>query len=156
LAYGNREAQNTLRSFLCITISRDSACQPCRKHLGEASGHHHPFYYYLVEFPIGFLPGVSSSYLPLPMPFSKAKRPDIPSGKALLFVKSWFIAGFVFLSVASTKRTLYLMPILAPASMLIGLYINSMLTSESLDRIGKVFLVLTCSYQPYRTSQRFE
>ena len=107
---------------------------------GEASGHHHPFYYYLVEFPAGFLPW---SLLLVPTfiyAFSKVKKPDIPSGKGLLFVKCWFIAGFIFLSVASTKRTLYLMPILAPASMLVALFINSTLKSQSLDRIGKVFL----------------
>ncbi|MBP9560922.1 MAG: glycosyltransferase family 39 protein, partial [Syntrophorhabdaceae bacterium] len=100
---------------------------------GEASGHHQPFYYYLVEFPACFLPW---SILLVPTfihAFSKGKQSDTSSGKGLFFVKCWFIAGFVFLSVASTKRTLYLMPILTPASMLVALFINSTFRSQSLD-----------------------
>jgi hypothetical protein len=106
---------------------------------GEASGHHHPFYYYLIEFPVGFLPW---SLLLVPVlihAFSKSGKSDTPSGKGRLFAKCWFIAGIIFLSASSTKRTLYLMPIFAPIAMLASLYIESTIPSQSLSRIGKIF-----------------
>jgi 4-amino-4-deoxy-L-arabinose transferase-like glycosyltransferase len=106
---------------------------------GEASGHHRPFYYYLIEFPVGFLPW---SLLLVPVfihAFSKSGKPETPSEKGRLFAKSWFLAGIIFLSVSSTKRTLYLMPIFAPIAMMTALYIDSTLTSQSLNRIGKLF-----------------
>jgi len=106
----------------------------------EASGHHHPFYYYLIEFPVGFLPW---SLLLIPVvayAFSKTAKSHAPWEKGRLFAKCWFFAGIIFLSVASTKRTLYLMPIFAPIAMLTAMYISSTLTSQSLNRIGKFFL----------------
>ena len=106
----------------------------------EASGHHHPFYYYLIEFPVGFLPW---SLLLIPVvayAFSKTAESHAPWEKGRLFAKCWFFAGIIFLSVASTKRTLYLMPIFAPIAMLTAMYISSTLTSQSLNRIGKFFL----------------
>jgi len=107
---------------------------------GSSSGHHHPLYYYLVEFPIGFLPW---SLLLIPVfihAFSKAGKPETQSAKGLLFAKCWFFAGLIFLSIASTKRMLYLMPIFAPMAMLTAMYISSTVTSQSLKRLGKVFL----------------
>ena len=108
--------------------------------LGEASGHHHPFYYYLTEFPIGFLPW---GILLIPVvfrAFSKSDGSRTPAEKGRLFAKCWFFAGITFLSIASTKRTLYLMPIFAPIAMLTALYIASTLAAQPLNRIGKVFL----------------
>jgi len=107
---------------------------------GEASGHHHPFYYYLTEFPMGFLPW---SILLIPViinAFSRSNKPGSPSEKGRLFAKCWFFAGFIFLSVASTKRTLYLMPIFAPIAILTSLFIESTLMSHPIDRMGKTFL----------------
>ena len=106
----------------------------------EASGHHHPFYYYLIEFPVGFLPW---SLLLIPVvayAFSKTAKSHAPWEKGRLFAKCWFFAGIIFLSVASTKRTLYLMPIFAPIAILTAMYISSTLTSQSLNRIGKFIL----------------
>ena len=106
----------------------------------EASGHHHPFYYYLIEFPVGFLPW---SLLLIPVvsyAFSKTAKSHAPWEKGRLFAKCWFFAGIIFLSIASTKRTLYLMPIFAPIAMLTSLYIESTLMSQPINRINKVFL----------------
>ena len=107
---------------------------------GSVSGHHHPFYYYITRFPAGFLPW---SILLVPVlyhAFSKAGKFHGPSEKGRLFAKCWFLAGIIFLSVASTKRTLYLMPIFAPIAMLTALYIDYTLGSQPLNRIGKVFI----------------
>jgi 4-amino-4-deoxy-L-arabinose transferase-like glycosyltransferase len=111
-----------------------------------ASGHHHPFYYYLTEFPNGFLPW---GILLIPVffnAFTKSKKSMGPSDplseKGTLFAKCWFFAGIIFLSVASTKRTLYLIPIFAPIAMLTASYIDTTLTAQSMNRIGKVFVYL--------------
>jgi 4-amino-4-deoxy-L-arabinose transferase-like glycosyltransferase len=108
----------------------------------SASGHHHPFYYYITEFPSGFLPW---SILLIPVLYHALSRSGRLSNssflpaKGRLFAKCWFFAGIIFLSIASTKRTLYLMPIFAPISMLTASYINFTLTSGSPNRMGKVF-----------------
>jgi 4-amino-4-deoxy-L-arabinose transferase-like glycosyltransferase len=113
---------------------------------GSASGHHNPFYYYVTNFPGAFLPW---SILLIPVlfhAFSKSVHSTVAtvSGlpkKGLLFVKCWFLAGIIFLSVASTKRILYLMPVFAPIAMLTASYIDSTLTSpRPLDRLGKIFM----------------
>lgn len=106
---------------------------------GEASGHHHPFYYYLIEFPVGFLPW---SLLLVPVfihAFSRSDKSETPPEKGRLLAKCWFFAGIVFLSAASTKRTLYLMPIFAPMALLTSLYVESTLYRLT-DKIEKAFL----------------
>jgi 4-amino-4-deoxy-L-arabinose transferase-like glycosyltransferase len=110
---------------------------------GAASGHHNPFYYYLTEFPNGFLPW---SILLIPVlfhAFSKSGKSDaisVRSEKGTLFAKCWFFAGIIFLSIASTKRTLYLMPVFASFAILTASYIDSILKSpESLTKVGKIF-----------------
>lgn len=108
-----------------------------------ASGHHHPFYYYLTEFPNGFLPWSILLIPVLSYAFSKkAQRYEegTSQDKGRLFALCWFLAGISFLTVASTKRTLYLMPIFAPISLLTARYIDYTLTSRSVDRIGKAFV----------------
>jgi 4-amino-4-deoxy-L-arabinose transferase-like glycosyltransferase len=110
---------------------------------GSVSGHHSPFYYYLTGFPTGFLPW---SILLIPVFYYAFSKPgqsntiNTVSQKGRLFAKCWFLSGIIFLSVASTKRTLYLMPIFAPMAMLTAAHINSTMTSQGLNRIGKVFL----------------
>jgi 4-amino-4-deoxy-L-arabinose transferase-like glycosyltransferase len=110
---------------------------------GSVSGHHSPFYYYLTGFPTGFLPW---SILLIPVFYyaflkpGQSSNPDAASQKGRLFAKCWFFSGIIFLSAASTKRTLYLMPIFAPMAILTAAYINSTMTSQGLNRIGKVFL----------------
>jgi len=111
---------------------------------GAASGHHHPFYYYITEFPSGFLPWSIFLIPTLYLAFSKTGLSHTSSPKGRLFAKCWFFAGIIFLSVASTKRTLYLMPIFAPFAMLTGLYIDYTIDQarghKGLNRIGKVFM----------------
>lgn len=109
-----------------------------------APSHHRPFYYYLTEFPSGFLPW---SVLLIPVLFhvfsksAKSDGADILSGKGIRFAKCWFFAGIIFLSAASTKRTLYLMPVFAPIGILTAVYVESTLGSlRPITKIGKVFI----------------
>jgi 4-amino-4-deoxy-L-arabinose transferase-like glycosyltransferase len=108
---------------------------------GGSSGHHKPFYYYLPEFPESFLPW---SLLLIPFlywVFSKKAGPlSNTTRQGLLFMKCWFISGFLFLSIASTKRDIYLLPILAPMSVLTAWWIGSTLGSRTLQRLERIFL----------------
>lgn len=118
---------------------------------GSASGHHHPFYYYITEFPSGFLPWSVLLIPALYLAFSKTGKSSTLSEKGHLFTKCWFFAGIIFFSIASTKRVLYLMPIFAPIAMLTALYIDYTIADGAgpklLKRIGKVFMwVLDVSF----------
>ncbi len=111
---------------------------------GVASGHHNPFYYYITGFPAGFLPW---SILLVPVLISMFSKRHIVFAKnsvshtGLLFLKCWFFAGIAFLSIASTKRTLYLMPVFAPVAVMTAVYVNALLTANPLKRYEKVFLL---------------
>lgn len=106
----------------------------------DVSGHHNPIYYYLIEFPVGFLPWSILLVPALIHACSRAGRSGAPSEKGLLFAKCWFFAGIIFLTASSTKRTLYLMPIFAPMAIITAAYIESTLVFPSINRVGKAFL----------------
>jgi 4-amino-4-deoxy-L-arabinose transferase-like glycosyltransferase len=109
---------------------------------GGSSGHHQPFYYYLTGFFTGFLPW---SLLIVPVfyrVFQKTGESEGTERTGLLFGKCWFIAGFLFLSAASTKRVLYLMPIFAPISLMTGWYVNSTLKGIAFKKFERVFVWL--------------
>ncbi len=107
---------------------------------GGSTGHHQPFYYYLTQFPAAFLPW---SLLLVPVFYGSFRTPpplaDI-SKKGLLFAQCWFIAGFLLLSMASTKRVLYLMPIFAPISLLTAWYIEATLIRAGLSKLEAFFI----------------
>jgi len=123
---------NHLQRFLPASMAKSIS--------GSASGHHHPFYYYIIQFPIAFLPWSLVLVPVLCYTFSKTSKVHGLSEKGRVFVKCWFITGIIFLSVASTKRALYLLPIFAPIAMLTALYIDNTLASQPLNRMGKVFI----------------
>jgi 4-amino-4-deoxy-L-arabinose transferase-like glycosyltransferase len=99
---------------------------------GGSSGHHKPFYYYFPEFPASFLPWSLLLIPALYWAFSK-KVEALPNTtrRGLLFMKCWFISGFLFLSMASTKRAIYLLPVLAPISMLTACWLGTVLESKT-------------------------
>jgi 4-amino-4-deoxy-L-arabinose transferase-like glycosyltransferase len=103
---------------------------------GGGSGHQHPFYYYLTEFPAGFLPW---SLLLVPTLWYAFSRHDPNERRSLLFVKCWFLAGFILFSIASTKRVLYLLPIFAPVAILTGSFIDAALGAPKLKRLEAAF-----------------
>lgn len=109
---------------------------------GGSSGHNHPFYYYLTEFPPGFLPWSLLLVPVLHRSFSRSDALPERSKKGVLFAKCWFLTGFIFLSIASTKRVLYLMPIFAPIALLTAWYIDATLARISFKKFENVFLWL--------------
>lgn len=107
---------------------------------GGSTGHHQPFYYYLFQFPTAFLPW---SILTVPVLFRYFRRwddRDDRSGKGVLLMLCWFVAGFIFLSAASTKRALYLMPLFAPVSLLTAVYVDATMRGPVLKTWEKMFI----------------
>ena len=109
---------------------------------GGSTGHSHPFYYYLFQFPTAFLPWSIMIVPVLYWSFRKQDNKAGNAGKGTLLMLCWFIAGFVFLSVASTKRVLYLMPIFAPVSLLTAAYIDTTLTRPVFKKFENVFITV--------------
>lgn len=110
---------------------------------GGSTGHRQPFYYYLIQFPVAFLPW---SVLAAPALYRSLRRSDREKGRAgkgILLMLCWFLAGFIFLSTASTKRALYLMPVFAPISLLIAVYIDAAIKGTVFEKWEKVFI---CSF----------
>lgn len=106
---------------------------------GGTSGHHRPFYYYFTEFPSGFMPWsifIIPSFLYV---FSKDSAHD---KKGIIFLVCWFISGFVLFSCASTKRILYTLPLFAPISIIIAVFIDHVTESLRIKVIYRVFLWL--------------
>ncbi len=108
--------------------------------MGGATGHNQPFYYYLTGFPAGFAPW---AFLILPaLWWAFRVREAGNAKKGVLLAKCWFIAGFILLSAASTKRILYMMPLFAPASVLTALFIEGTLGRRALSAFERLFVFL--------------
>lgn len=76
-----------------------------------AKGHRHPFYYYFGRFPGDFIPWILS--LPAVIWYLKRSWPLLSEKKRrgyFLFL-ALFAAGFILLSLAGTKRGVYLVPL---------------------------------------------
>lgn len=80
----------------------------------EEAGHYEPFYYYLARLPEAFLPWNLLVYAGL-----WHLRRQLWSNRYLLFFSLWLVAQLALLTLASSKRTVYLMS-LAPAAAVIA------------------------------------
>ena len=109
---------------------------------GGPTGHHQPFYYYFAGFPEGALPWGLLLVPIIYFSFWKAKGIPPVQRVGLIFLKSWFLAGFIFLSFASTKRILYLLPVFPSFALLTAWYIDSTLRPRAFAGVEKVFLYL--------------
>lgn len=78
------------------------------------AGHYEAFYYYLAKLPEAFLPWNILVYLGL-----WHFRRQLASNRYLLFFTVWLLAQFLMLTLASSKRTVYLMS-LTPAAAVIS------------------------------------
>ncbi|WP_122223306.1 glycosyltransferase family 39 protein [Pseudomonas syringae group genomosp. 3] len=80
----------------------------------EEAGHYEPFYYYLAKLPEAFLPWNILVYLGL-----WHFRKQLVANRYLLFFSLWLVVQFLLLTLASSKRMVYLMS-LAPAAAVIA------------------------------------
>ena len=79
--------------------------------------HAKPIYFYVVNFPADFLPW--SLFLPGAMVYGYCKRTE-RGREAVLFVFTWFVVIFLFLSFSVAKRDLYLLPLYPAASLIVS------------------------------------
>jgi len=87
----------------------------------DAWNHRRPFYYYLYTFPAGFSPW----FLLLPgaflWGFSKEQKKNRIK---FYFPFCWFLTIFIFFSISTSKRELYLLPLYPAAAIMIGGFLS--------------------------------
>ena len=81
------------------------------------AGHYEPFYYYLAKLPQAFLPWNILVYLGL-----WHFRKSLTANRNLLFFTLWLVAQFAVLTLASSKRTVYLMSMTPAAAVIAAEY----------------------------------
>lgn len=99
------------------------------------AGHYEPFYYYLLKLPQAFLPWNILVYLGL-----WHFRKSLMANRYLLFFSVWLLAQFLMLTLASSKRTVYLM-CLAPAAAVIAAEYARVLYEQLKTREGNSGLI---------------
>lgn len=102
------------------------------------AGHYEPFYYYLAKLPEAFLLWNILVYLGL-----WHFRKELKANRYLLFFSLWIVAQFIMLTLASSKRTVYLMSMTPAAAVIAAEYARILFerlqARETADRfIGKV------------------
>ncbi|WP_367374095.1 ArnT family glycosyltransferase [Pseudomonas lini] len=86
------------------------------------AGHYEPFYYYLAKLPEAFLPWNILVYLGL-----WHFRKSLMANRYVLFFTVWLLAQFVMLTLASSKRTVYLMSMTPAAAVMAAEYASVLL-----------------------------
>ncbi|WP_248733008.1 phospholipid carrier-dependent glycosyltransferase [Pseudomonas sp. MWU13-2517] len=115
------------------------------------AGHYEPFYYYIAKLPEAFLPWNILVYLGL-----WHFRKSLVRNRYRLFFSVWLVAQFTLLTLASSKRTVYLMSLTPAAAVLAAEYGQVLLQwlkerkphaySYHRQVIGGVFGVLIACY----------
>ena len=96
---------------------------------GRFTGGHHshinPFYYYIINFLLQFLPW--ALFLPMAIGHHlreiKKRKKESPS----LFFLAWFGIPFLLLSISAAKRGIYLLPLYPAAALLVGTAVGKFL-----------------------------
>ncbi len=86
------------------------------------AGHYEPFYYYIAKLPEAFLPWNILVYLAL-----WHFRKSLVRNRYRLFFCVWLVAQFTLLTLASSKRTVYLMSLTPAAAVLAAEYARVLL-----------------------------
>jgi 4-amino-4-deoxy-L-arabinose transferase-like glycosyltransferase len=83
-------------------------------------GHEEGFYFYIVNFPLDFLPWTLILVLAVWSCWPERKALNRP---VALFLAAWFAVVFFFFSLSNTKRGLYLLPLFPVASLFTARYV---------------------------------
>jgi 4-amino-4-deoxy-L-arabinose transferase-like glycosyltransferase len=104
--------------------------------------HKHPFYYYLGTFPADFLPW-SPLFLAALYQFLRARGWASDHRGVALCVR-WFAAIFILLSIATSKRSMYMMPLTPAAALLTAHWVleKKILSEKILVRAFAVLILL--------------
>lgn len=95
---------------------------------GEYPEHVAPFYYYLMKFPVQFIPW--TFFLPLAgfLIIREARKRD--KTNPFLFILTWLVVPFILLSISAGKRRLYLLPIYPAAALAVGYAVDMVLSNK--------------------------
>jgi len=105
----------------------------------KGSSHIRPYYYYLTNFPVDFLPW--SLFLPGAIVYGfSEKKAGISRG--FLFLLIWFVAIFLFFSFSKGKRAIYLLPLYPAASLLVGRLWDDYLSSSGRFSVREAWITL--------------
>jgi 4-amino-4-deoxy-L-arabinose transferase-like glycosyltransferase len=104
----------------------------------KGSSHVRPFYYYLYNFPLDFLPW----FLFLPGAIAYGFSREMSKKKAeYFFLLIWFIVIFLFFSISKGKRGLYLLPLFPAVSLMVGKLLEDF-TSSSMTHFRRKWVIL--------------
>ena len=85
---------------------------------GGSVGHAHPFYYFLIILPLGFLPWFL--FLPFALSSGLGKEAGSEARDKLQFLVLWFLIPLIFFSFFRTKLATYIVPLFPPLAMLVA------------------------------------
>lgn len=94
--------------------------------------HAAPFYFYLGSFPVDFLPWTLFTLAAI---FLRTPAPR--------FARTWFFSIFVFLSLASGKRSMYLLPAFPAAAILAAFWFENLINRQSATKVEKGVIGVT-------------
>lgn len=89
----------------------------------NAINHEHPFHYYLIEWPVEFLPWSPILLVAVFLAFKKEVECDRGAKRLLYF---WIGIPFLVLSISQTKRGNYLLPLYPAAAMLCAVVLHQL------------------------------
>ena len=95
------------------------------------SGHEHPFYYYLPTLSAGFLPWTPAVAAAL---WAALRSPKARREPRIAFLLVWFGTVLLFYSLASSKRSVYLLPLYPAGALLVGWWWDGIATSGRVPR----------------------
>jgi 4-amino-4-deoxy-L-arabinose transferase-like glycosyltransferase len=93
----------------------------------KGSSHIRPFYYYLYNFPVDFLPWIF--FLPTAIAYGLSGG-TTRIKKEFLFPFVWFAVIFIFFSFSKGKRGLYLLPLFPAVSLMVGKWWGDFLSAS--------------------------
>ncbi len=105
----------------------------------KGSSHIRPFYYYLTNFPVDFLPWFL--FLPGAIAYGFSEKKEGVS-RGFLFLLVWFVTIFLFFSFSKGKRALYLLPLYPAASLLVGKFWDGYLSGSGRFLVRKIWVTL--------------
>ena len=105
----------------------------------KGSSHVRPIYYYLINFPVDFLPWFLFLRGAIVYGFSERKE---GISKGFLFLLIWFAAIFIFFSFSRGKRAIYLLPLYPAASLMVGRFWDDSLSGSSQFPVRKIWITL--------------
>ncbi|MBI2557662.1 MAG: glycosyltransferase family 39 protein [Planctomycetes bacterium] len=106
--------------------------------------HKRPFYYYFINFPVNFIPW--SIFIPgiAIYLFSKEGRAKIQN---ILMPVIWFVVVFIFFSIVSGKRDIYVLPLYPAAALITAWFLNEFVEQfreKHFKRIGYYPCYILC------------